>query len=77
MSGTVDTSTPAQRLAFCNAIEGGAGGPVLPAAAALVAQSPARLPETTAYLLDLPAGSTYAQAVARLQFRWASGRAGL
>ena len=77
MSGTVDTSTPAQRQAFCNAVEGGAGGPVIPAAAALVAQSPALVPETTAYLLDLPAGSTYAQAAARLQMRWASGRAAL
>ncbi len=76
MSGTTDTSTPAQRQAFCNAVEGGIGGAVLPAAAALVAQSIARVPETTAYLLDLPAGSTYAQAVARLQFRWALGRAG-
>jgi hypothetical protein len=76
MSGTTDTSTPAQRQAFCNAIESGAGGPVIPAAAVLVAQSPARLPETTAYLLDLPDGSTYAQAVSRLQMRWASGRAG-
>lgn len=76
MSGSTDTSIPAQRLAFCNAIESGAGGPVIPAAAALVAQSQARLPETTAFLLDLPDGSTYAQAAARLQFRWASGRVG-
>lgn len=76
MSGTLDTSTPAQRQAFCNAVEGGAGGPVIPAAAALVAQSAAVLPDTTAFLLDLPTGATYAQAVARLQFRWASGRAG-
>lgn len=76
MSGTVDISTPAQRQAFCSAIEGGAGGPVIPAAAALVALSSALLPDTTAYLLDLPSGSTYAQAVARLQSRWASGRAG-
>ncbi len=76
MSGTVDTSTSAQRQAFCNAVEGGAGGPVIPAAAVLVAQSSARLPETTAYLLDLPDGATFAQAVARLQMRWASGRAG-
>ena len=76
MFGTTDTSTPAQRQAFCNAVEGGAGGAVLPSAAALVALSSARLPETTVFLLDLPAGSTYAQAAARLQFRWASGRAG-
>ena len=76
MSGTTDTSTPAQRQAFCNAVEGGAGGAVLPAAAALVSQSPALLPETTAFLLDLPTGATFAQAVARLQMRWASGRAG-
>jgi hypothetical protein len=76
MSGTTDTSTPAQRQAFCNVVEGGAGGPVIPAAAALVAQSSARLPETTAYLLGLPDSATYAQGVALLQMRWASGRAG-
>ena len=60
MSGTVDTSTPAQRQAFCNAIEGGAAGSVLPAAAALVAQCQARMPETTAYLIGLPETATYA-----------------
>ncbi len=75
MSGTVDTSTPAQRVAFLALVEGSGGG-ALPAAAAAVAQCPLRLPETTAGLLGLPDGSTYAQAVARLQFRWASGRAG-
>ena len=75
MSGTVDTSTPAQRQAFCNAIEGGAAGSVLPAAA-LVAQCQARMPETTAYLIGLPETATYAQGVALLQMRWASGRAG-
>lgn len=76
MSGTSDMSTPAQRQAFCNAIEGGSAGPVLPAAAALVAQCQARMPETTAYLLGLPETATYAQGVALLQMRWASGRAG-
>ncbi len=76
MSGTVDTSTPAQRQAFCNAIEGGAGGPVLPAAAALVAQCQARMPETTAYLLGLPETATFARGVALLQMRWAAGQAG-
>lgn len=76
MSGTTDTSTPAQRQAFCNAVEGGAGGTVIPAAAALVALSSVVLPDTTAFLLDLPTGATFAQAAARLQSRWASGRAG-
>ena len=77
MSGMVDTSTPAQRQAFCNAVEGGAGGAVLPAVAALVAQCQARMPETTAYLIGLPETATYAQGVALLQMRWASGRAAL
>lgn len=77
MSGTVDTSTPAQQQAFCWAVEGGPSSTVLLAAAALVAASPALLPETTAYLLDLPSGSTFAQGAAILQFRWAAGRAGL
>lgn len=76
MSGTVDTSTPFQRQAFCNAIEGGAAGPALPAAAALVAQCQARMPPATAYLIGLPDGATFAQGVALLQMRWASGRAG-
>ena len=76
MSGTADTSTPAQRQAFCNLVEGGAGGLALPAAAALVAQCQARMPETTAYLIGLPETATFAQGVALLQMRWASGRAG-
>ncbi len=75
MSGTVDTSTPAQRIAFLTLINGG-GGAALPGAAAAVAQCQSRVPETTAYLLGLDAGATFAQAVARLQMRWASGRAG-
>ena len=75
MSGTVDTSTPAQRIAFLTLIDGG-GGAALPGAAAAVAQCQSRVPETTAYLLGLPETATYAQGVALLQMRWASGRAG-
>ena len=76
MSGTVDTSTPAQRLAFCNAIEGGGGGAALPGLTAAVAQSRAAVPVTTAYLLGLPDGATFAQPAARIQARWAAGLVG-
>lgn len=66
MSGISDTLTPVRRQAFCNAVEGRAGGSVLPAAASLVAQSSVVLPDTTAFLLDLPTGATFAQAAAPL-----------
>lgn len=75
MSSTIDTSTPAQRVAFLSLVEGLGGGAALPAAAAAVAQCQIRLPETTTGLLGLPDGASYAQAVALMQSRWASGRA--
>ena len=76
MSGTSDPTTPYQRQAFDNAVAG-SGGPVLTAATAAVAQSTARMPETTAFLLGMAYGATYAAGAALLQARWASGRAGL
>ena len=75
MSGATDTSTAADRLRFCNAIEGGGPALHLQAAAEAVALCTARLPDSTAALLGLD-GGTYAQAVARLRSRWADGRAG-
>ncbi len=76
MSGSTDTSTPQQRQAFVALIEG-SGGVELPVVAAAVASCPLPLPETSAFLLDLPAGASFAQGAARLQQRWAAGRAGM
>lgn len=72
-----DTSTPADHLAFTNALEGAAPGPAMLQLAAVVADSPAPLPLTTSYLLDLPDGATFAQGVARIRQRIAAGRAPL
>jgi len=77
MSGTADTFTPAQRVAFVQLVEGTGGGAALPGLAAAVAQSSVPVPVTTAHLLGLPDGATFAQAAARLQARWAAGLAGL
>ena len=78
MSGSTDTSTYAQRHAFLQLIESGGGAGISPNAqtlAAAVANSPAVIPDTAGFLLDLPSGSTYAQAAAQCQQRWAAGRA--
>ncbi len=72
-----DTSTAADRLAFTNALEGAAPGPAMLQLAAVVADSPAVMPETTAYLLGFEAGATFAQGVARIRSRIAAGRAPL
>ena len=75
MSGITDTSTPADRQRFDNAIAHGGGVTIRPAALA-VANCQARLPEATSGLLGMREGATYAQAVAQLRTRWADGRAG-
>ncbi len=72
-----DTSTPADRQAFTNALEGAAPGPAMLALAAVVADSPAPMEVTTAYLLGFEVGATYAQGVARIRDRIAAGRAPL
>ncbi len=72
-----DTSTPRDRQAFTNALEGAAPGPAMLALAAVVADSPAVMPETTAYLLGFEAGATFAQGVARIRSRIAAGHAPL
>lgn len=72
-----DTSTPRDRQAFVNALEGAAPGPAMMQLAAVVADSPAGMPETTAYLLGFEAGATFAQGVARIRDRIAAGRAPL
>lgn len=72
-----DTSTPADRLAFTNALEGAAPGPAMLALAAVVADSLAPMEVTTAYLLGFEVGATYAEGVARIQDRIAAGRAPL
>ena len=61
MSGSADSSSPADRLAFSNSIENGRAAM---GAASRVAQCQARLGELACGLLDLPAGSTYATAAA-------------
>ncbi len=76
MSGTVDTSQPSDRQAFNHQIEGGGSGAALPGIAAVVANCQSRMPSSVTYLLGMADGSTYAQGVALLQMRWASGRAG-
>ena len=68
-----DTSTPADRAAFCRLVEGGGAG--LRTAASAVEFCTAKLPDTVAALLDLD-GGTYAQAVFRLRSSWGDGRAG-
>ena len=75
MSGTADTSTPADRQKFANHLEGGLGGPALLQLAAVVENSPAPMPETSAYLLGFEAGATFAQGVARIRQRIADGHA--
>ena len=75
MSGTTDTSTAQTRHAFLAALEG-TGGATLSTAAATVVTCQLAIPVTACYLLDLPAGSTFAAASARLQQRWVAGRAG-
>lgn len=72
-----DTSTPRDRQAFVNALEGATPGPAMIALAAVVSDSPAAMPETTAYLLGFEAGATFAQGVARIRDRIAAGRAPL
>lgn len=69
-----DTSTPADRKAFTDALEGAAPGPAMLALAAVVENSLAPMPDTTAYLLDLPARSTFAQGVALMRARIAAGQ---
>ncbi len=76
MSGSTDTSTPAQRHAFLLFIEGGGGAGISPNAQTLataVANCTLALPDTAAFLLALPSGSTFAQAAAQCQQRWAAG----
>ena len=72
-----DTSTPADRQAFANALEGAAPGPAMLALAAVVADSLAVMPVTTSYLLGFEVGATFAQGVARIRSRIAAGRAPL
>ena len=72
-----DTSTPADRLAFVNALEGAAPGPAMLRLAAVVEDSPAVMPVTTAYLLGFEVGATFAQGVARIRANLAAGRAPL
>lgn len=76
MSGTVDSSQPSDRTAFCNAILGGGPGGGLPARAQTVANCALRLPVDAAFMMGLPDTATYAQAAALLQLRWSSGQAG-
>ena len=64
MSGT-DTSTPAQRQAFLTLLEGTGGGS-LAAAAAAVQNCTIAIPTEAAFLLELPAGATFATAAAQL-----------
>ena len=75
-TGSGDTSTTGQRVAFCNLVTGG-GGAALTVAAAAVANCTLTLPVTVAYLLSLPAGATYAQGATQLQLRWSQGLAGI
>ena len=72
-----DASTPADQLAFVNALEGAAPGPAMLRLAAVVEDSPAVMPETTAYLLGFEVGATFAQGVARIRGNLAAGRAPL
>ncbi|TLU71467.1 hypothetical protein [Lichenicoccus roseus] len=76
MSGSTDTSTAVQRVAFCTLVTG-AGGAALTVAAAAVARCTLTLPEDTAYLLSLPAGATFAQGAAQLQLKWSQGLASI
>jgi hypothetical protein len=76
MSGTTDTSTAAQRIAFSTLVEG-SGGAALTATAAAVSNCSLPMPLTTALLLGLPPSATFAQGATLLQFRWANGQAGL
>ena len=72
-----DTSTAADRLAFTNALEGAAPGPAMLALASVVADSPAPMEVSTAYLLGFEVGATYQQGVARIRANLAAGRAPL
>ena len=71
-----DTSTPANRVAFVTGVEGG-----VPRVAVAVAPTLSNcmivLPDTSAALLSLPSGATFAQGAAQLQARIAAGLAPL
>ncbi len=69
-----DTSTPAQRVAFVSFIENGCGDV---ASVAQVANCQIVLQPTTAYLIGLPAGATFAQASAKITARIAAGESAL
>jgi hypothetical protein len=73
MSGAGDTSQPSDRLAFDAMIQGGRGGG--PSIVNAVANCSLRMSELTSGLLGMPDGSSYGQAAALMQLRWASGRA--
>ena len=75
MSGTSDTSTPADRARFCALLFNSAAGPLLGQQVAVVQNCTLRLPEADAMMLGLPERATYAQAAALLATRWQSGQA--
>ncbi len=62
MSGSSDTSQPADRAAFNSMVQGGTGGGA--AVANAVANCTLSMPLLTSSLLQLPDGSTYAAGAA-------------
>ncbi len=71
MSGTVtppvDTSAPLDRVQFCELLTAGRPSVTL---ATKLQNCQIQLPIECAYILDLPANTTFAQGAARVMLRW-------
>ena len=70
MSGTtppVDTSVPADRVQFCELLTSGRPSVAL---ATKLQNCQLQLPIECAYILDMPANTTFAQGAARVMLRW-------